>query len=72
MLQRWPWIQGAGVESGRILRISFRPGTAVKNCEKPDPDPGSLFNLGSDRSLLGHFLSKMMSKFSVESMVAGV
>jgi len=33
-----------------------------KNCEKPDPDPESLFHFGSSRSLCSHFLGKNMGK----------
>jgi len=33
-----------------------------KICEKPDPDPVSLFHFGSSRSLCGHFLIKNMGK----------
>ena len=54
--QRWDRIWSAGVHSGRILRFSFVPGSGpgVKIWEKPDPDPESLFNFGSSRSLCGH------------------
>jgi len=33
---------------------------------KPDPDPESLFNFGSSRSLCGHILSKNMSKLRLD------
>jgi len=33
-----------------------------KICEKPVPDPESLFHFGSSRSLCGHFLGKNMGK----------
>jgi len=52
------------VDFGRILRFSFRPGSKVKICE--NPDPGSLFNFGSSRSLHGHFLSKNIGKFRLD------
>jgi len=29
ILQRWPWIRSAGVDSGRILRFSFGPGIKI-------------------------------------------
>jgi len=32
-------------------------------CEKTDPDPESLFNVSSSRSLRGRFLSKNMVNF---------
>jgi len=38
-------------------------GPGSKSCEKLDP--GSLFNFGSNRSLLGQFLSKHKGKFPV-------
>jgi len=34
--------------------------------EKPDPDPESLFNFGSSRSLCGYFLSKNVGKFRLD------
>ena len=34
--------------------------------EKPGPDPESLFNFGSSRSLCGHFLSKNMGKLKLD------
>ena len=37
-----------------------------KICEKMGPDPESLFNSGSGRSLSGHFLSKNMGKFRLD------
>jgi len=48
------------------------PDPESKICEKPDPDPESLFNFGSSRSLRCHFLSKNMSKLPVGSMVSGI
>jgi len=35
-----------------------------KSCEKPDPE--SLFNFGSSKSLCGHFLSKKMVKLQLD------
>jgi len=49
-----------GVDFGRTLRFSFGPGG--KSLGTPDPDPESLFNFDSSRSLCGHFLSKNMGK----------
>jgi len=48
LYQRWPWIRSAGVDSGRILRFSFEPGSGVT------------FQFGSSRRLCGHLLSKNM------------
>jgi len=36
------------------------------------PEPELLFNLGSSRSLPGHFLNKNMGKFVVGWMTTGV
>ena len=47
------------VVSGRILRFSF--GTESTICEKPDPK--SLFNFSSSKSLRIHVVSKNMGKF---------
>ena len=53
---------GSEVDSGRILRISFGPGYGHGFNYLRKPDPESLFNFGSSRSLCGHFLSKNMGK----------
>jgi len=45
------------------------PDSESKLCEKPDPDPESLFSFGSSRSLHSHFLSNNVGKFPVGSMV---
>jgi len=37
-----------------------------KICEKPDPDPESLFHLRSNRSLFGHFLGKNVGKLRLD------
>jgi len=37
-----------------------------KICEKPGPDPESLINFSSSRSLRGHFLRKKMCKFRMD------
>jgi len=42
------------------------PDPKLKICEKPDPDPESLFNFGGSRSLCGHFLSENMGKFLLD------
>ena len=42
------------------------PDSQSKICEKPDPDPESIFHFGSSRSLCGHFLSKSMGKFRLD------
>ena len=42
------------------------PDPESKICEKPDPDPESLFNFGSSRSLCDHFLSKNMGKLRLD------
>jgi len=55
---------GPGVDSGKILRFSFGPNPESKICEKPDPE--SLFNFGSSRSLCGYFLSKNMSNLRLD------
>jgi len=34
--------------------------------EKPDPDPASLFNFDSSRSLCSHFLNKNMGKLQLD------
>ena len=58
-------MDGSGVDFGRIPRFPFGPRskTRVKILRKTGPDPESLFNFGSRRSLRGHFLSKNMGKF---------
>ena len=40
------------------------PDPETKIYEKPDPE--LLFNFGSSRSLCGHFLSKIMGKFTLD------
>jgi len=40
------------------------PDPKSKICEKPEPE--SLFNFGSSRSLCGHFLSKDMGKLRLD------
>jgi len=42
------------------------PDPKSKICEKPDPDPESLFHFGSSRSLCGHFCSKIMGKLQLD------
>jgi len=42
----------------------FLSDSESKICEKPDPE--SLFNFGSSRSLRGHFSSKNMGKFRLD------
>jgi len=38
------------------------PDPESKICEKPEPDPESLFNVGSSRSLCDRFLSENIGK----------
>ena len=66
--QRWDRIRISGVDSGRILRFSFRPGSGpgVKNLWKNGPGSGVTFNFGRSRSLCGHFLSKNMGKLRLD------
>jgi len=53
-------------------RSRLRPDSAFfsdpesKICEKPDPDPESLFNFGRSRGLCEHFLSKNMGKLRLD------
>ena len=42
------------------------PDKESKICEKPDPDPESLFNFGIGRSLCGNFSGKNMGKLRLE------
>jgi len=42
------------------------PDPEFKICEKPDPEPESLFTFGSRRSLRGHFLSENIDKFRLD------
>jgi len=60
--QRWDRIQINGVDSGRILRFSFGPGTGpgVENLGKTGPGSGVIFRFLSSRCLCGRFLSKDM------------
>jgi len=47
MRQRWAWIRGAGVDSGRILRFAFGPGSGPavkKSSEKSCPDFGTFWD----------------------------
>ena len=44
----------------------WAPDQESKIWEKPYPDPESLFNYGSSRSLCGHFLSKNMGKLRLD------
>jgi len=37
-----------------------------RQCWSRDPDPESLFNFGSSRSLRGHFFGKNMGKFQLD------
>jgi len=53
-----------GVASGKILRFCSDPDTESKIWEKPDPE--SLFNFSSNRSLCGYFLSKNMRKLRLD------
>jgi len=63
---RWPCrIRSAGVDSGRILRF-FGSGSGVKFCEKPDPDPDSLFIFGSGRSRRGLYKCSCLSSSIAE------
>jgi len=70
--------QGSGVGSGWILRLFSDPDTSQRICEKPDPDPESLFIFGSSWSpgglhkchclgvaefRCGHFLSRTWVNF---------
>ena len=64
--QRWDRIRITGVDSGRILRFFSDPDPESKICEKPDPDPESLFHFGSSRSLCGHFLGKNNGKLRLD------
>jgi len=41
--QRWDRIRITGVDSGRILRFSFGPGSGVKNLGKNGPGSGVTF-----------------------------
>ena len=42
------------------------PDPESKICEKPDPEPESLFIFGCSRSLCGDFLSKNMGKLPLD------
>jgi len=62
--QRWEQIWIAGVDSSGILRFFSDPESKIwKNI---DPHLESLFNIGSSRSLCGHFLSKNMGKLKLD------
>jgi len=50
----------------RVFRSNPDPVPESKICEKPYPDPESLFNFGSRMSLCGHFFSKNMGKFRLD------
>jgi len=41
-----------------IFLLDLDPDPESKFCDRPEPEPESLFNFGSSRSLCGHFLSK--------------
>jgi len=62
--QRWDRIWITGLDSGRIVRFSFGPGSGVKNLGKPDPE--SLIYFSSSRSLCGHFLRKNVGKLRLD------
>ena len=67
--QRWDRIRITGVDSGRILRFSFGPGsgTGVKNLGKTGPGIGVTFlSFGRSSSLFGNFLSKNMDKLRLD------
>jgi len=51
--QVWPWIQSAGVDSGRILHFFLELELESKISEKQDLDPGSIYIFSSSRSLCG-------------------
>jgi len=58
MHQSWDRIRSTRVDSGRIMCFSFGPGSRPESKIWEKPEPESLFNFGSGRSLCGHFLSK--------------
>ena len=70
------WISGRGgtgsglpesTPAGLYVFLSdLGPEPESKICEKPDPDPDSLFYFGSSRSLCGHFFGKNMSNLCLD------
>jgi len=47
----------------QYFAFSFGSRAGVKICEKTDPDPESLYILGSNRSLRGYVLSESIGNF---------
>jgi len=62
VLQRWDRIRLPESTPGGFCVFISDPDPESKICEKPDPDPDSLFHSSSSRSLCGHFLGKNMMK----------
>jgi len=72
-----PRIRGTGVDSGRILRFSFRPGSGaeVKNLWKTGPGSGVTFHFQQQEPAWFSYIIYHKQKhwwISVASMVAGV
>jgi len=49
-----------------VFLLDPNPDPESKICEKPDPEPESLFHFGSSRSLCGHLLGKNMDKLQLD------
>jgi len=62
--QRWPWIRSAGVDSSRILRFSFGPGSGVKNLWKTGPGVKSLWKSGNGSGVSFQFQQRHESVWS--------
>jgi len=62
--QRWSWIWVLELTPAGFCVFLSYPESKIG--EKPELDPGSLFNFGSCRSLRSHFLSENMGKFGLE------
>jgi len=58
---------GTGAESTPAGFCVFLSEPESKVCEKPDPE--SLFNFGSSRSLCSHFLGKHMGKLRLDRLL---
>ena len=60
--QKWDWIRfpESTLTGFCVFPWDLDQDLESKICEKPDPDPKSLFQFGCSWSLCGHFLGKNM------------